>query len=138
MAIKRQGKARYLFAPKSPIKVLAETLGPFAREHCLLVKTEGVGKFRRRLQGSIHVSLHLTKSHGSDDFGSVLMKDRIVAILPALMNQPVGRLALILDKPVAVPISRLFDPADRRVYVWPDIFDQAQVTRSVVAWCCAK
>ena len=50
------------------------------------MKTEGLSEFRRRLPGSVDVTLHLTKSHWSDDFGSILMKDRIVGILPALMN----------------------------------------------------
>jgi hypothetical protein len=128
LAIERQRKARDLFTPESLIEVVSETLGLATRVGRLLMETQCVGKFSCRLPGSVNVSLNFTESYGSRYIGSIFMKDRVLCILPTLVNEAVCRSALILDKAIAVLIAELFDLPQRSVYIRPNVSDKRQIT----------
>src|SRR5579875_3696800 len=60
------------------------------------------------------------------------MKNGIIGILPALLNQTLGGAARIFDKPIAihiaVPINPLKSPQDVR----PDLSDERQISRATI------
>ena len=50
------------------------------------------------------------------------MENRVVRILPTLMDEAVLRLAAIFDEAVAIQVAIAIDPGERALDVWPDSF----------------
>ena len=85
---------------------------------------------RRKLRG-IHIPLHFTQCNGRLGNSSVIMKDRIVGVLPALLHQAFMRVAAVFHEAVAVHIAIFIDPFQRPFDVWPQSFQELAIPGAI-------
>src|SRR5271154_1159244 len=70
--------------------------------------------------GGVYIGLHLAESDGSFYQPAVVVEDRILRILPALLEQAGLRLSRILDEAIAIDIPEVIDPIKSCANVGPD------------------
>ena len=75
----------------------------------------------------IDVALHLAERDRALRDRAVGVEDRVVGILPALIDQTLLVGAVILDEAVAIGIARPVDPAQRRFDVGPELAQRLDV-----------
>ena len=83
------------------------------------------------LLGREHVGLHLAQRDRPRGAGAVGVEDRIVAVLPALIDEALLVGAVVFHEAVAVGVAELVDPGQRRLDVRPDGADRLDVARPV-------
>src|SRR5947208_9080161 len=105
VAVQRERVGRQVVAPERGLEPLAQ---------CVRLLREGSGNYRmiqRRRQrrgvslGAINVGLNFAKSDRTFGQAAVLVEDGVVRILPTLIDQPFGILALIFYKAVTVRVA---------------------------------
>src|SRR5271167_1627220 len=67
----------------------------------------------------IDVALDLAQRDWALRHPAIFVEDRVVRILPALIYQTAGVLAVVFDKAIAVRIAIGVDPMQRRLYMRP-------------------
>src|SRR5690606_10394954 len=88
------------------------------------------------LLGGVHVALDFAQSDWPLGVSPVVMKDRIVRVLPPLLHQAGFRLTRIFDEAVPVPVAVVVDPLERPSNGRPqmpqgtDVVGRRQVLRS--------
>ncbi len=78
------------------------------------------------------IALDFGKGDRSLGMGSVPPSDGIDGVLPALVEQSGGGATLVFDKPIAIAVAVLVDPAQGCEHVGPKPLDQRVVTGPVV------
>src|SRR3974390_466592 len=98
---------------------------------CFAFETLGCGdiasqprQLANTLLRGIHIGLYFAERDGRFSQRSVLMKDRIARILPALLDEAVIRLAGVLDESVAIDVAIFVDPCQRAKNIRPQLRDQ--------------
>ena len=81
--------------------------------------TQGRGQRSGMPLRRIDITLDLAQGDRSFGQAAIFMKDRVVQILPTLVDQTVSVLAVILDKTVAIRIAVGIDPMQRRLDMGP-------------------
>ncbi len=66
------------------------------------------------------------------------MKDGVVRVLPALVQQSGGTPPLVLDKPVAVQIAIAVDPSQGGLHVGPERFQKIPVAAALIVCACEQ
>ena len=131
-AVERNRVRPDVFAPEGPVELFAQFLGPMG-EFGRSVRLTQQGRQRgARPPRGIDVALHFAERDRPLGKRAVGVKDGVVGILPALMDQAVGRLPVIFDEPVAVGIAVLLDPAQGRLDVRPQLLDERAIGRPLV------
>src|SRR5256885_117473 len=119
VAVQRERVGRQVVAPERGLEPLAQRVR---------LLREGRGSYRvvqRRGQrrcvslGAINVGLNLAKSDRTFGQAAILVEDGVVRILPALIDQPLGILALIFYKPVTVRVAIGVDPMEGSLNIRP-------------------
>src|SRR5262249_46230256 len=64
------------------------------------------------------------------------MKDRIVGILPSLMQKPVRSVSPVLDEPVSIAVSIAPHPEQRGLDLRPDLLDERKVAATLIVGLC--
>src|SRR3954468_2438302 len=105
MTVEGERIGRFVVTPESILERLTESFGLPAQLIGALGRAEHVGKCRRALPGIVDVRLHLTQGNGRLRRRAVGVKDRILRVLPSLLNQAGRGLACVFDEAVTVPIS---------------------------------
>ena len=81
----------------------------------------------RAAPGRVHIPLNLTERDRAVGQAAILVEDRVVRVLPALLHEAVRRVPLVFDESVAVDVAVPVDPLQRRLNVRPDAIDQLAV-----------
>src|ERR1019366_10210196 len=84
------------------------------------------------LLGCIDIRLHFAQRNRTDRQISVAVEDRIVRILPSLLNQTVVGLPRILYKAIAVLVAVAIDPLQRSQDVRPDLAQKIYIRCALV------
>src|SRR5205823_8275502 len=90
------------------------------------------GQSRCRELGSIYVALHLAQSDGAFGRLAVRMKDRVMRILPALVDQPMVRATCILYESILVAIAVAIDPGESAHNIGPNRASEDEVAGAFV------
>ena len=69
--------------------------------------------------GAVNVGLNFAQSDRAFGQAAILVEDRVVRILPALIDQALGVLALIFYKPVTVRVAIGVDPMEGSLNIRP-------------------
>src|SRR5437016_4746021 len=64
------------------------------------------------------------------------MKDRVIGVLPSLLNQASIPMCRVLNKAIAVRIAILIDPLKRSLDVGPNLFNQMLITGAPIIFTC--
>jgi hypothetical protein len=80
------------------------------------------------LPGSIDVSLDLTQSDGATSERAIRVENGVVRVFPALMDQAIKRLLVILYEAIAISVSVMVDPEEGGFDVGPEGFHKGSVT----------
>ena len=78
--------------------------------------------------GAIHVGLNFAQSNWPLGQAAVLVEDGVVRILPTLIDQTLGVLALIFHKPVAVRVAINVDPMKGRLDIRPQLPNRFEIS----------
>jgi hypothetical protein len=89
---------------------------------------EGGREQRSVALGAVDVGLHFAQGDGSLSHAAIVMKDRILGVLPSLIGQSFLGLPMVFDEAVAVPIAVGVDPAQRGLGVGPQSLDGLEVS----------
>ena len=113
LSVECQGIGAEIGTPERRLEALLQRVGAGfeVERHRRLYKM--LGKPGRREPGRVHIALHLTEGDRPHCEAPVGVRDRILAILPTLIQEPLRRLAAVFDKAVAVAITEALDPAQR-------------------------
>src|ERR1700738_1763798 len=114
-ATRPQSVIAALLHPERVLDAARELLRGDRAAGCFLAAAELAVQARHAPAGVDAVPLHLDQRDRSLCRRAVQMGNAVVRVLPALVLQPARRLALVLDEAVAVLVSILVDPAQRRL-----------------------
>src|SRR5690606_4515662 len=79
--------------------------------------------------GFINVGLHLTECYRTLYHRAIRVKHGIMRVLPSLLNETIFGASTVLNEPIAIEVSVIFDPQPRQIQVWPDGLDDGLVPR---------
>ena len=113
LAIERHRVIGLVGQPEVRLEPLAQPARPLAQRHGPLAEPEDGGQRRRRIQRGVEISLRLSQRDGRLREVPGGVHDRVLRVLPALVDQAAFCLALVFDEAVAVLVARLLDPAQR-------------------------
>src|SRR5260221_13230275 len=80
-----------------------------------------------RQECAIVVALHFTERDGGFGDPAILVENRIVTVLPALIEKALVRLAAIFDETVAIEIAMDIGPVHRSFDIRPDFADELHI-----------
>ena len=131
-AVERQGIGPEILEPEGGLEAPLQLPGQFLE----------LAGFRRPAErrrhgagaeiGGIGIGLDLGEGDGRLGQAAVVMHDGIGAVLPALVDEAVERLAVIFEKAVAIGIAETPHPAERRLDMRPDPPDELEVAGPLV------
>src|ERR1700761_308570 len=79
---------------------------------------------------SVDVSLYFAESDRALGETSIGVKDRVMRILPTLLNQAIRRETCILHESITISVAKVVDPVDGRSNIAPDRFHQLAIACS--------
>src|SRR6266496_6063674 len=93
---------------------------------------EELSQFGRRQLGSVNVALHFAQSDWSFGGRAVSVENRIVRVLPTLMDETEFRPTSIFHEAVAIDVAIMIDPCERALDVRPNRLNERAVPRTRV------
>ena len=131
-AVQRQGIGPEILEPEGGLEAPLQLPGQFLE----LAGFRRPAERRRHGAGAeisgIGIGLDLGERDGRLGQAAVFMHDGIGAVLPALVDETVERLAVIFEKAVAIGIAETPHPAERRLDMGPDPPDELEVAGPLV------
>src|SRR5918996_4086678 len=121
VAIQRQDVGTEVVVPERRVEAETQLLGLTIQGRRALLEPEPSGNGSRPASGSVGIALDLDERDRPLGQGAVGVEDRIVAVLPALIDQPLTCPPAILDEAVAVTVAVLVDPSERRLDIGPEV-----------------
>ena len=132
LAVERQHVGAERLVPEALVEAGAELGGAAGhRRHLLVAALEAAGDGGGGAPGAVGVGLHLHQRHRAAGEGAVGVEDRVVAVLPALVDQAFGVLPAVLDEAVAVAVAVDLEPGERRLDVGPELEHGGEIAGAV-------
>ena len=132
VAVERQHVGAELLVPEGLVEAVAQLGGAAVhRGHLLVAALEAAGDRGGGAPGGVGVGLHLDQRDRAAGERAVGVEDRVVAVLPALVDQAVGVLPAVLDEAVAVAVAVDLDPGQRRLDVGPELEHGGEIAGAV-------
>ena len=132
MAIERERIRAFGFTPEAFFEGGAELLGAVAQPIAEADLAERIGELCGADARVIHVRLHFAERDRRVGQRAVGVEDRILRILPPLLNQANRRTSGIFDEAVAVAIAVAVDPIKGALDVWPESPEKREISRAFV------
>src|SRR5579863_9705316 len=109
------------------VETLAQALRLLFERRGAVIKLEAPRDFGGGALRSVNVALHFDERDRALGQFAIRMENRIVTVLPALVDQTFFRPATIFDKAVTIAIAVNVDPVERRLYLRPKRADSRDV-----------
>src|ERR1019366_1315992 len=127
VAVERQGICAEVLAPKSRLEILSQNLRLAAQLDLQIIFAHAMRELRRMNLRGKHIALHFAKRDRPFRQLAAGVKDRIIGILPALINKARSRLPRIFNEAVPIRIAKVGDPLQSRLDIRPDGSDRSDV-----------
>src|SRR5437660_8198315 len=127
LAVERDRVSRQIIAPESVVELAPQCLGGFCESRRYRVVAERARQLCRVPLSGIDIALHLAERDRTIGEFAICMKDRVPGILPTLISEAGGALAVIFDKAVMIRIAIGVDPLQRRLDIRPDTADRVEI-----------
>jgi len=125
--IERQGIGAKILAPKRRPEILLQTLRLAAQPDFEIILAHAMREFRGMRLGPEHVALHFAKRDRPFGQRAIGVENRIIRILPALIDKARRVLPRIFDKAVSIRVAERVDPLQSRVDIRPDRGDRFDI-----------
>ena len=113
VAIERDAVRPQLLVPERLLELRPQQLGLGPKLAGTPVEAKRGGEVRGSAARGKHVALDLAQRDGALGEAPVGMEDRVVGVLPALLDEAGRKLPGVLDESVAVRVGRSVDPGQR-------------------------
>src|ERR1700730_9407764 len=110
VSIERQGIGAKTLAPKSRLEFLLQRLRLAAQPGFEIIFAHAMREFRGMRLGPEHVALHFAKRDRPFGQRATGVENRIIRILPALIDKARRVLPRIFDKAVSIRVAKRVDP----------------------------
>jgi hypothetical protein len=117
---------------------LLQRLGLLCQLRRLSAAAQNSRQRRTGPAGGIDIALDLAQSNRAPGQRAVPVEDGIVGVFPALVEQTIARLAVILHEAVTVPVPIAVDPQERRLQVRPEGLHEDPVPAPLVVGACQQ
>src|ERR1700730_2758167 len=114
VSIERQGKGPKILAPKSRLEFLLQRFRLAAQPGFEIILAQAMREFRGMRLVPEHIALHFAKRDRPFGQRAIGVKDRIIRILPALIDKAGPGLPRIFDKAVSIGVAERVDPLQSR------------------------
>src|SRR6266576_1133868 len=135
-AIERECVCGKFVTPETLFESSEQSFRLFRQVACLCIVTEELSQFGRRQLGSVKVALHFAQSDWSFGRRTVGVENRIMRVLPTLMDETEFRLASVFHETVAIDVAIMIDPCKRALDVRPNRLNERAITRARVVRAC--
>src|SRR5262249_34072215 len=131
-AIERKRVCGKFVTPKAIFELSKQDFGLLRQITRPRIVAKELGQFRRRQLGGINVALHFAQSDWPFGRRTVRVENRILRILPALMDETELRSASIFHEAVTVGIAVTINPSQSPLDVRPNRLNERAVTCALV------
>ena len=129
--VQRQGVGAEPLAPERLLEALAERCGDLLQFRSAGLVTQCPGDRSAAAIGAVGIGLDFDQGDRALRQPPVRMAHRILAILPALVQETLVIAPAVLDEAVAVPVAMVLEPCNRLLDRWPQLAGSRKITRAL-------